>query len=67
MTHHVPTEKRGSAFGLIGSSRAVGWFLGSSVGGVLASMFGLRSIFVISGGLFVLIAVLLALLGRRNA
>jgi DHA1 family multidrug resistance protein-like MFS transporter len=66
LTHHVPPEQRGSAFGLIGSSRAFGWFFGALIGGVLASILGLRPIFLISAALFVIIAGLLALLGRRS-
>jgi MFS family permease len=65
LTHHVPTEQRGSAFGLIGSARASGWFLGSLGGGFVASMLGLQPIFLISAAFFVVIAGLLALLGRK--
>lgn len=64
MARIVPTEKRGSAFGLIGSARSFGWFVGAMSGGIFAAVFGLRSIFVISALLFVGIAGLLALIGR---
>jgi len=64
LTRIVPTEKRGSAFGLIGSGRSLGLSLGALSGGVFAATFGLRSVFIISALLFVGIAGLLALLGR---
>ena len=60
----VPNEQRGSAFGLIGSARSFGWFIGAFSGGIFAAILGLRSVFVIIAGLFVIIAGLLALLGR---
>jgi DHA1 family multidrug resistance protein-like MFS transporter len=64
MARIVPTEKRGSAFGLIGSARSFGWFVGAMSGGIFAAIFGLRSVFVISALLFTGIAGLLALIGR---
>ena len=67
VTHHVPTEQRGSAFGLIGSARAGGWFLGSLSGGILAAQLGIPPIFLISAALLVLIAGLLLLVGRRKS
>ncbi len=60
----VPAEQRGSAFGLIGSARSLGWFAGAFSGGILAVLLGLRSVFVMIAGLFAIIAALLALLGR---
>jgi DHA1 family multidrug resistance protein-like MFS transporter len=64
LTRLAPTEKRGSAFGLLGSARAFGWAIGAFGGGVSAAILGLRSVFVISALLFTGIAGLLALLGR---
>lgn len=66
LTHHVATEQRGSAFGLIGSARAAGWFLGSLSGGILAAILGLHPIFLLSAAFFALIAGLLWLLGRNT-
>jgi DHA1 family multidrug resistance protein-like MFS transporter len=60
----VPTEKRGSAFGVIGSARAFGWSAGELSGGIIAATFGLRSVFAISALFFVGIAGALASLGR---
>jgi len=64
LTRIVPNEKRGAAFGLVGSARSLGWFTGSLSGGIVAAIFGLRSVFVIIAALFVVIAGLLALFGR---
>ena len=64
LTRIVPMKKHGSSFGLIGSSRSLGWFTGSLSGGIFAAIFGLRSVFVIIAILFVLIAGLLALIGK---
>jgi DHA1 family multidrug resistance protein-like MFS transporter len=66
LTHIVPMEKRGSAFGLLGSANAFGWFVGALSGGILASMLGLRSVFLTSTALFVIVAALLALLAKRK-
>ena len=60
----VPNEQRGSAFGLIGSARSFGWFVGAFSGGIFAAILGLRSVFIIIVALFATIAGLLALLGR---
>lgn len=60
----VPTEQRGSAFGLVGSARSFGFFVGAFSGGIFAAVLGLRSVFVIIAGLFISIAGLLTLLGR---
>ncbi len=65
VTHHVPIEQRGSVFGLIGSARSAGWFVGSLGGGILASRLGVPPIFLISAVLFVVIAGLLLLFGRK--
>lgn len=43
----VPNEKTGSAMGLLGTMSAIGTALGPSLGGVLISGFGWRSIFLI--------------------
>jgi DHA1 family multidrug resistance protein-like MFS transporter len=64
LAHIVPPEKRGSAFGILGSFRSFGWFTGSLSGGIIAAAFGLRSVFVIIALLFGLVAVLLSLMGR---
>ena len=44
----VPRERTGSAMGLLGTTSAVGTALGPSLGGVLISTFGWRSIFVVN-------------------
>jgi MFS family permease len=59
LTRVAPPDKRGSAIGLFGCARALGWFLGSLSGGFFAAILGLRSVFVVSAGVFTLIAGLL--------
>jgi EmrB/QacA subfamily drug resistance transporter len=44
----VPTEKTGSAMGLLGTMSAVGTTLGPSLGGVLMAGFGWRVIFLVN-------------------
>jgi EmrB/QacA subfamily drug resistance transporter len=44
----VPKEKTGSAMGLLGTMSAIGTTLGPSLGGLLLSGFGWRSIFLIN-------------------
>lgn len=44
----VPTEKTGSAMGLLGTTSAIGTALGPSLGGVLIAWFGWRAIFFVN-------------------
>jgi EmrB/QacA subfamily drug resistance transporter len=55
----VPTEKTGSAMGLLGTMSAVGTALGPSLGGVLIAGLGWRAIFLVNAPLG-LLAFLLA-------
>ena len=55
----VPAEKQGSAFGIIGSARAFGWFAGSLSGGIFAAYLGLRPVFLLAAGFFMLIGIFL--------
>ena len=64
ITRRVPQERRGALFGLMGSARAVGMGLGSISGGATAAAFGLRSVYVVSAALLVVVAVLVASLRR---
>jgi DHA1 family multidrug resistance protein-like MFS transporter len=64
----VPESSRGAALGLMGSSRAVGWSSGAVAGGVAAAALGLRSIYLISGFLLlVLVPVLFIVFSRKAA
>jgi DHA1 family multidrug resistance protein-like MFS transporter len=58
-------ERRGGAFGAMFSARAFAVSLGSLLGGALASVIGIRTLFVAAA--LVIIAALLALRGRGGA
>jgi MFS family permease len=47
----VPKERTGSAMGLLGTMSAIGTALGPSLGGVLITALGWRSIFLVNAGL----------------
>ncbi|MCP4404776.1 MAG: multidrug efflux MFS transporter [bacterium] len=64
LTRIVPADKQGSAFGVIGSARAFGWFAGSLSGGILAAYFGIRVVFLIIAGLFASIGIFLSITRR---
>lgn len=50
----VPHQRRGAAFGLSSSSQAMANFIGPIMGAEIASNWGIRAIFHVTGGLFVL-------------
>jgi len=66
LSRQVPVERRGAAFGLTGSARAIGWSLGAMLGGVLAAYFDFKAVFINAALLFFLIAFLLSRLHRRS-
>ena len=66
LSRQVPVERRGAAFGLTGSARAIGWSLGAMLGGVLAAYFDFKAVFINAALLFFLIAFLLNRLHRRS-
>ena len=53
----VPRSQQGIAYGVAQSANALGNGLGPLIGGSLASLIGLRSVFGVTGGLFMLIGV----------
>ncbi len=53
----VPRSQQGIAYGLAQSANAVGNALGPLIGGSLAPLIGLRSVFGVAGGFFMLIGV----------
>lgn len=55
----VPHEQQGTAYGLVSSANSLGIGLGSLIGGSLASLIGLRPVFGVTGGLFILIGLLI--------
>jgi predicted MFS family arabinose efflux permease len=65
LSRQVPVERRGAAFGLVGSARSLGWSLGAMLGGVLAAYFDFKAVFINAALLFLLIAFFLNRLKTR--
>jgi DHA1 family multidrug resistance protein-like MFS transporter len=57
LSRHVPVERRGAAFGLAGSARAVGWSVGGLIGGGLAAWLGFPAVFAFSALLCLAMAI----------
>lgn len=66
VSYSVPLSQQGIAYGLSQSANSLGGGLGPLVGGTLASWLGLKSVFAVAGGLFIVVGVLVsrALVGR---
>jgi DHA1 family multidrug resistance protein-like MFS transporter len=63
----VPRDQQGIAYGLAQSANALGNGLGPLIGGSLAPLIGLRSVFGVTGGFFMLTGVAVSkLLARVN-
>ena len=60
----VPRSQQGIAYGVAQSANALGSGLGPLIGGSLAPLIGLRSVFGVTGGLFMLIGVAIGKLLR---
>ncbi len=56
----VPRNQQGIAYGVAQSANALGNGIGPIIGGSLATLIGLRSVFGVTGGLFMLIGVAVA-------
>lgn len=56
----VSGSEKGIAYGVAQSAQALGNGIGPLMGGILASLLGFKSVFAITAGLFVLVAVLAA-------
>jgi len=56
----VPRSQQGIAYGVAQSANALGMGLGPLIGGSLASLMGLRPVFGVAGGLFILIGAVVA-------
>ena len=54
----VPLSQQGIAYGLSASASSLGSGLGPLLGGSLASFIGLRPVFGVAGGLFILVGIL---------
>jgi MFS family permease len=61
------TERRGSAFGWAATARSVGWVGAPLVSGLIASGFGLRSIYLVGGLQYLLLVLLIGYVGKRLA
>ena len=66
LSRQVPVERRGTAFGLSGSARAVGWSLGAMLGGILAAYLDFKAVFINAAVLFLIVAFLLSRLHRKS-
>ena len=66
LSRRVPVERRGTAFGLSGSARAVGWSIGAMLGGILAAYLDFKAVFINAAVLFLIVAFLLSRLHRRS-
>ena len=53
LTKETPSEKRGTIFGWAATARSIGWFFAPIMSGLVASGFGIRSIYVVEALLFV--------------
>jgi DHA1 family multidrug resistance protein-like MFS transporter len=60
-------ERRGSAFGWAATARSVGWVGAPLVSGLIASGFGLRSIYLVGGLQYLLLVLLIGYVGKRLA
>ena len=56
----VPVSQQGVAYGLSQSANSLGGGLGPLIGGTLASWLGLRAVFAVAGGIFVIVGVLVS-------
>ncbi len=62
----VPPEKHGTAYGIVQSASALAFGFGPLIGGSVATLLGLRSVFLVNLGAFFLAGVLVSrLLGAR--
>ncbi len=55
-----PQDAKGTAFGLMGSASSLGFGTGPLIGGFIVAGFGIRSVFLFSGGMLLVIPALLA-------
>jgi DHA1 family multidrug resistance protein-like MFS transporter len=67
LSRQIPVERRGAAFGLTGSARAIGWSLGSMLGGALAAYLDFKAVFITAAALFLLIAFFISRLQRSTS
>lgn len=61
----TPEHRRASAYGLISSASSVGVAIGPLIGGSLGAYFGLRVVFLVTGVVYVLVAITVATVVRE--
>ena len=61
----VPRSQQGIAYGIAQSASALGAGLGPLIGGSLAPLMGLRSVFGVTGGFFILTGIAVSKLLAR--
>ena len=61
----TPEERRGTVFGWAATAKAIGWMCAPLVSGVVASGFGIRSIYLVGGILFFLLVPAINAVVRR--
>ena len=52
LTEETPPEKRGAVFGWSATARSLGWFFAPLLSGLVASGFGIRSIYIVGACLY---------------
>ncbi len=67
LAKETPAEKRGTIFGWAATARSVGWFLAPISSGLVASEFGIRSIYLVEAALFVGFLPLISWVARKLA
>jgi DHA1 family multidrug resistance protein-like MFS transporter len=63
----TPQARRASAYSLTGSASSFGFAFGPLVGGGLGALFGLRAVFLVTSGVLVIVAVVVAATVREPA
>ena len=59
---YAPKERQGIAYGLAGSTTMLGQGFGATLGGGLASIFGISTVFGAAGLIYIIIAIYIALI-----
>ncbi len=60
-------ERRGAVFGWAATARSIGWVAAPLISGLVASGYGLRAIYFVGAGLYLILLILLMLMGHVDA
>jgi DHA1 family multidrug resistance protein-like MFS transporter len=52
ISFYIPSEKRGTAYGIVGSSMMLGNVFGPAIGGLLAATYSVNAVFIMTGVIF---------------